>query len=206
MTNGTKKLQRKLRGKLYVQRDRHLQALKAGLDDREFRLLEIYRDLIDWDPSHIETHMTFDVLDVNVAPLLGWSPSKVSRVRRLLEQKNVIARNEEGLGIIADQTDATLVAKEIFLDMSPVQDKIAFPQEQVAPMHKGIAPVQSNRGYKPPSPLVSFKGDSVSLLPCDRYLKLERSGQFGAMTADDMEFLEPSSSEWQLVRDRILAG
>jgi len=94
---------------------------------------------------------------------------------------------------------------QIFLSDVIRQDSIAVPQHVIASVQKKIAPVQQDRGYTTNSPLVSFKVDSVSLIPCDKYLELEKSGRFGNLTADDMEFVEPSSREWELVRQRILA-
>jgi len=85
------------------------------------------------------------------------------------------------------------------------QISIVAGQSNNVPVHKEIAGVQVNQSYLTKSPLVSFKGDSVSLIPCNKYLELEGSGRFGNFTADDMEFVEPSSREWELVRQGILA-
>ena len=104
MSKGIDKLRRKLRGYLKVPRERHLRAMSAGLDDRGFRLLEIYRDLSDWDQKHTETYMTFSVADVDVAKLLIWDPSKVSRVRKALLSKGLIHKKEDGNFEVTDYT------------------------------------------------------------------------------------------------------
>ena len=208
MSKGIDKLRRKLRGYLKVPRERHLRAMSAGLDDRGFRLLEIYRDLSDWDPKHTETYMTFSVADADVAKLLNWDPSKVSRVRKALFSKGLILKKEDGSYEVTDYTlqDTYSDAIKAFVDDAGMQDKDVKMQHYVASAQDKIAPVHEDRGYTVNSSLVSFKGDSVSLMPCDKYLELEKGGRFGTMTADDMEFIEPSSPEWQLRRDLILSS
>jgi len=203
---GTDKLRRRLRGKLYVSRDRHLRAKEQRLSDREFRLLEIFRDLSDWDSRHTETYLTFEAQNVDIATLLGWSVSKVSRVRELLISKNLIKVNNVGLFVVSDFSgNADLTAEQIFLGESSGRVSNANLQRENVVVQKQIASVQQNRSYNSKNTLVSFNGDFSSLRPCDRYLELEKSGRFGAMTADDMEFIQPSNEGWELVRKQILS-
>lgn len=207
MAQKVNRLRRKLRGWQKVSRERHLIAEKSNLSDGEFRLLELYRDLTDWDVKHIETYKSFSLLDVEVAELLKCDTSTVCRRRKALLSKGLISEKEDGSYEVVDNTqqdDFSDIA-EVFLGSARTQTNNAHMQSDIAPLHKENAPVHTDRGYTTDSPLVSFKSDFVSLLPCDKYLELEKSGRFGAMTAEDMEFVEPSSREWGLVRGQILA-
>lgn len=206
MKNGGEKLRRKLRGWLKVSRERHLVAQKYHLSDGEFRLLELYRDLTDWDARHEDTFQTFYATDSDVAQLCNCSQSTVCRRRSQLVAKALIKKLECGRFRVIDclEEDKYSEALEIF-GKDPTADKPdAQKKFQLSLKHNDIAPVQAYRGYNEQTSLVSFKGDLVSEKPCSRYLDLERTGRFGTMTADDMEFIEPSNQKWELIRNRIL--
>ena len=203
----TDKLRRKLRGWQRVSRNRHLIAEKYRLSDGEFRLLELYRDLTDWDEKHTDTYKTFCVTDVVVSDFLKCDPTTVYRRRVSLLSKGLIVKKEDRCYEVVgcDKLDSYLETVDEFLGDADKQISIVAGQSNNVPVHKEIAGVQVNQSYLTKSPLVSFKGDSVSLIPCNKYLELEGSGRFGNFTADDMEFVEPSSREWELVRQGILA-
>lgn len=206
MRNGAEKLRKRLRGWQKIPRERHLIAEKHNLTDGEFRLLELYRDLTDWDDRHIDTYKTFFATDADIAELLNCNPSTISRRRGSLLSKSLIKVTKDKRYEIVDDSESNTYSEaiKVFGENARKKEQDAEKHNPIALEHEECAPTQENRGQSTELPLVSFKGDFVSLVPCDRYLELEKSGRFGAMTADDMEFIEPSNPEWELVRNRIL--
>ncbi len=90
------RIEKMLKGWRKSYRARHLTETNKNLSDSEFRLLELYRDIADWDEKHIETFNTFYATDSLLAPVLGCDASSISRRRNSLLSKGLIAKNSDG--------------------------------------------------------------------------------------------------------------
>lgn len=133
-----------------VYRNRHLIAKNLKLNDREYRLWDLYIALYDWDKDHTETYQTVQATDLVLSEVLGWSPPKVCRVRNLLLKKGAIKPIGRSI-----YTIVLLPQKEN--NFAGLQNSIAEMQDEIAPVQEKVAEVQQIQGYSDPNTIVSYK-------------------------------------------------
>lgn len=137
------------RQRLY--KNRHLHARELKLDDAEFRLLDLYGAVINWDKvNYPDQFETVKASDQQIGDILVWSNSKVCRVKNKLIKK----------GLVRKDGNADYKVLRIFDKETPVanmQENIAPVQEKVAPMQENIADLQEIQGKMDSFPLSSSK-------------------------------------------------
>lgn len=132
-------------------RSRHLIARRLKLDDGEYRLWDLYLALYDWDDKHKETYQTVIATDATLASILGCSPSKVCRVKKLLLKKGLIKE-------IGRSAYFVIQLPQPVSNLEELQNDIAKMQDETALMQENIAELQGNQGYLPQNAIVSYKG------------------------------------------------
>ena len=148
-----------------VYRNRHLIAKDLKLNDREYRLWDLYIAIYDWDKKHTETFQTIQATDLMLAEVLSWSPSKVCRVRNLLLKKGTI----KPIGR-SSYTVVLLPQKEN--DIAGLQNSVAEMQDEIAPVQEKVAEVQQIQGYSTPNTIVSYK-DKYRINTEEEYVRVK---------------------------------
>lgn len=134
-----------------VYRNRHLVAKQLNLKDSEYRLWDLCLAIYDWDKKHEETYQTVETTDKILADILGWSSSKVCRVRNGLIEKGTIKEKARSLyEVVLLPSSKNNTAK--------LQDENANLQDQIAETQENIAELQSNQDKTDETTIVSYKG------------------------------------------------
>jgi len=144
--------------KLY--RNRHLFAGDLNLDDAEYRLMDLFIALYDWDKNHKETYQTVKATDRQIAKILSWSASKVCRTRNKLLKKGLI------------ELIKRCVYKIVYLpygDIAELKQQISPLQHNIATMKQKVAPMQQVSGYSNQNSIVSYK---------DKYSFIRNEGEY----------------------------
>ena len=155
MQRGIDRLTRRLNGFCALSKGRHLMSRMFGLGDAEFRLFELYTDAYLWDERYREEYGTVSFPDRVVAKFLGWSPSKVCRIRAKLIEKGLVTEVARGIHAV----NPVFEYKSKLANMKQI---IADTQKENSPVDQDVASVQQDRTQKGEDSLLSFKGDLVS--------------------------------------------
>src|SRR3989344_780875 len=122
---------------------------------RLLRLFELYTDAYLWDERYREEYGTVSFPDRVVAKFLGWSPSKVCRIRAKLIEKGLVTEVARGIHAV----NPVFEYKSKLANMKQI---IADTQQENSPVDQDVASVQQDRTQKGEDSLLSFKGDLVS--------------------------------------------
>lgn len=148
-----------------VYRNRHLIAKNLKLNDREYRLWDLYIAIYDWDKGHIETYQTVQATDLMLSEVLGWSPSKVCRVRNLLLEKGSIKST-------ARSTYSIVLLPQKENNIAELKDDTAKMQDDIAPVQEKVAEVQQIQSYPTPNTTVSYK-DKYRISTEEEYVRVK---------------------------------
>lgn len=89
---------RKLNGSYQrISRDRHLIARQLGLSDPEYRLWDLLVASYGWDNRYEDSYERVEATSRDIAFVLNWSHSKVSRVMNQLKEKEFVRVFKQGV-------------------------------------------------------------------------------------------------------------
>ena len=186
------KILKKLKGYQKHNRNRHILAKELQLSDQEFRLWDLAVALSGWDDKHVESYRMFEGTLDSLAIILGWSKAKVSRTIDGLINKKIVARNQQKtykVNILCEKESEEEDDKFALL-----KENIASVKKTVAPLKQIVASMKQKEAYSLINPLVSFKGDLVSLRTDEDYQKILSEGRYITLTVDDMKWIDQNVS------------
>jgi hypothetical protein len=181
---------KRLNGYQKMDRNRHILASFLKFTDPEYRLLDFYNAFYDWDKKHVDTYGHVEITDKDAGRILNWSTAKVCRTRKELIQKGLISTTDKST------YKMTFLQEPQTFNNTPDKTEVARMETPNSNTETVIAPMQRNGGYRPENPLVSFKGDVVSLRSDKEYEDIwEDMGKPDNFTPDDMKFIDWSVYE-----------
>lgn len=161
-----------------VYRNRHIIALRLGLNDKEFRLLDFLSDISDWDKTHLETYGTATFTVRDVAIVLNWSYPVVSKTVSRLVNKNLLEKKN--------------ISQYVVHELSDFRDDVSLTTLDVSP-HKQIVSVKKqNYSKNITSSIVSYKDRYSSINPTT----IQTSKKSQKIVDDAYETIDISDIKW----------
>lgn len=123
------------------------------LDRQEFLVYEFCLAIATWDDDNYpDKYGTFSATNIDVAEILGWSESNISRIRGRLVSKGYFKKLDNGRTWVKDFDEWRLRIRDV-----SEQAKSAYKQDQLAQTQKPPAPMQEIYSQNDNYPLISSK-------------------------------------------------
>jgi len=175
-------------------KNRHLIAKELRLSDAQFRLWDFLGALCGWDNKYEHLYRKVQITQKEVATVLDWDESKVSRTSNSLIKRGLIERldrSEYTVKVLAEKGSEDEDNEQI----AKIQEKLAKSQKPLAEIQNNLANPQGKQGYLNNSSLVSFKSN-CPLRPDNKYLEIWREyGYPKDFDVSDMKFIDKAIFE-----------
>lgn len=160
-----------------VYRNRHIVALNLKLTDKEFRLLEFLSDIADWDESHTDTFETVVFTSREIAPVLNWSFTVVSKTTNKLLEKKLLEKKGRSHYLVHQ--------------LSESKENVSLTKLNVSLPTQIVSPKKQIRSQEDRSSIVSYKDSVYQPIRTDEeYQRIIDSGQFPTMDISDMKWID----------------
>lgn len=180
---------KKFNGYQRLNKNRHLIAKEIKLSDAQFRLWDLFSALCGWDSRYEHLYRKVQITQKEIALILDWDESKVSRVSNSLIRSGLIEktdRSEYIVRVLAEKGSENENNEQI----AKIQEKLAKSQKPLAEIQNSTANSQEKRSYINNSSLVSFKSNSP-LRTDGEYLSIWREyGYPKDFDVSDMKFID----------------
>lgn len=172
-----------------VPRSRHLIARVLDLDDKEYRLWDLFSALTPYDYSKKEVVPYVETTDLQLSQIMGdkkWTRSVICKTRQELEAKNVIQK-------LKNSSYRILVLMD--------RDIPAFLHDEVVKLKEEIANMQYEPEVKTKVSNTSNKSSNLSIPDKDitlpsrirnqfEYEEIQREGNYQQITIEDMMWID----------------